>query len=221
MTGADYKLMFETMTDDSMDDIQFYIFLNAAKNQIEAERDWNFNRAYDASQSVQAGDNYLTAKTLPTDFLAPRKLYFENDLTELINIPFEDRERYKDVYKRWYINWVDRTFSVCGATGAVGRTLKNYYAKMTSDISATTSPVWPSIFHPLLGFKVAEMWASGSDADDLNFRMSRENLRLSNELKKSMIMWDAKIKTIEYNDKNSRNVDLSSYPDVVGSEFIY
>lgn len=221
MVGADFKTMFETITDDSLDDIQFYIFLNAAKNKIEAERDWNFNRAFDNSKSVASGDTYLTQKALPNDFLAPRRLYFQNDLTPLIMIGFEERERYKDIYKRWYIDWINQVFSICGATGAVGRTINMFYARQTDNITATTSPVWPAIFHALLGFKAVEIWQSGSDSDDLNFRMSRENLRQANDLLKSMIMWDAKIKTVEYNDRNARNVDLSSYPDVVGSEFIY
>jgi hypothetical protein len=220
MTGAELQTMFEELVDDSMDETQFLIFLNAAKNEIEAEREWNFNRAFDNTKSVATGDTYLTAKALPTRFLMPRKLYFSDDISPLLIIPFEERERYKDIYKRWYIDWANSNFHICGSSGAVGKTLNLYYGQSTADITLSTSPVWPSMFHPLIGFKAAEMWASGSDGDDLNFKMSRENLRLATNLKKSMILWDAKIKTMEYNDRNAQRADLSSYPNVVGGEFI-
>lgn len=221
MTGADLKLMFQTITDDDMDDIQFLIFLNAAKNTIESFRDWNFNRGFDNSKIVGSNTNYLTQIALPSDFLSPRKLYYHGDRSPLQMIGFEDRERYQDTYKRWYIDWLNSVFSICGASAAAGKIIDMFYARQTPDLTLASSPVWPTAFHSLLGYKVAEMWASGSDSDDLNFRMSRENLRLEQEILRSMIMWDAKIKTMEYNDKNMQNIDPSSYPNVVGGDNLF
>ena len=217
MTGDAIRTMFGEIVDDEMDDTQFYIFLNAAKNKIENSRDWNFNRAFDNSLTVLSTDTYLTAKALPTTFLSPRKLFFHGDRSPLVLIGFEEREIYKDTYKRWYIDWVNRTFSICGATGSVGKTIDIFFRRQTPDIAAGTSPVWPDAFHPLLGFEMADMWQSTSDndAENVALKASRESNRVANNLLKSMIAWDAQIKTLEYNEKNSRGVDLSSYPDVV------
>lgn len=217
MTGDQIRTMFSTIVDDDMDDVQAYIFMNAAKNEIESYRDWNFNRAVDSSNTVQAGTNYLSTITLPTGLLSPRAVFFRGDRNPLVLISFEERERYQDAYKRYYIDWLNRTFSICGASGAAGKTIDFFYARQTNDITDATSPVWPSAFHPLLGFKMAEMWMSSSDNDleNVSEKASRENLRLYTNLLKSMIAWDAKIKTLEYNARNVANVDPTSYPNVV------
>lgn len=222
LTGQQIRDMFTELADDDMSDPQAYIFMNLAKDQIESQRDWNFNRAFDNSKTVAAGDNYLSMKTLPADFFSPRNLFFSGDLIPLISINFDERERYKDVYKRWYIDWVNGQFAVCGAPGAAGRSLDMYYARSTPTITADTSPVWPAQFHPILGFKMTEMFQSAQDNDreGVSFKSSRENLRLYTDLWKAMLAWDSKLKTMTYNDKNARNVDLSTYPDVVGSNFI-
>lgn len=216
MNGQQIIDMFNEMTDDAMDETQALIYMNMAKNIIESERDWNFNRAFDNSKSIAAGDNYLSTKALPSAFLVPRKVFIAGDLTPLILISFDERERYKDVYKRYYIDHLNGTFALCGSSGNAGSVINMYYGRKTDDITLSTSPVWPSMFHPYLAFKMAEMWASGADADDVNYRMSKENLRISREILRSFILWDAKIKTMEYNAKNEGNVDLGSYPNVVG-----
>ena len=217
MTGDEIKTMFNEIVDDEMDDIQFYIFLNAIKNRIESYRDWNFLRAFDNSLTVNAGDTYLTAKTLPTTFHSPRALYFHGDRSPLMMIPFEEREIYRDTYRRYYIDWVNRTLSICGATGAVGKTLDIFFRRQTPDIAAGTSPVWPEAFHALLGFEMADVWQSTSDndAENVALKAGRESNRVAYTLLKSMIAWDAQIKTLEYNEKNVRGVDIRTYPDVV------
>ncbi len=209
--------MFTEIVGDDMDDTQFYIFLNAIKNKIENFRDWNFNRAFDNSNTVAGTDTYLTAKALPTTLLSPRKVYFHGDRQPLILIGFEERELYKDTYKRYYIDWLNRTFSICGATGAAGKTIDIFFRRQTPNITASTSPVWPDSFHALLGFEMADVWQSTSDndAENVALKASRESNRVANNILKSMIAWDAQIKTLEYNSKNERGVDLSSYPDVV------
>lgn len=217
MIGSELKTMFEGLVGDTMDETQFYIFLNVVKDRIESVRDWNFNRAFDNSNTVSAGDTYLTAKTLPATFLSPKSVYFHGDRSPLILISFEEREFYKDAYKRYYIDWLNSTFSICGATGAAGKTIDIFFARQTPDITATTSPVWPSSFHPILGFFAAEIFQASpdQDLDGLSLRAARENLRFGTDFQKSMIAWDAKIKTMEYNARNSQGIDISTYPDVV------
>lgn len=218
MTGQDIIDRFETLIDDQLDSDQSLFLLNAAKDEVEAGRDWNFNRGYDASKSVAANDNYLSMKALPTDFLSPRKIYANNEINPHILISFEDRERYKDVYKRWYIDYVNSQFAICGSQG-IASTIKMFYSRSSPTVTLTTSPVWPAAFHPYLVFKMAEMWQSGSDGDEVNFRMSPANLRIANSIFKQFCAWDARLKVAEYNAKNTVGVELSSYPNVVGGDF--
>lgn len=220
LTGQDIIDRFEAIVDDSIDEDQELFLMNAAKDEIEGSYDWNFNRALDSSVTIGSSDNYLTTHALQTDFLVPRKLYITGDINPWILIGYDQRDRYKDIYKRFYIDWLNRTFALCGASNGAGKVINLFYGRMTPDLTLTTSPVWPSVFHKYLPFKMAEMWQSGSDGDEVNQRMSPQNRRLADNLLASFIAWDRRIKTIEYNAKNERNVDLGTYPDVVGNDFL-
>lgn len=221
LTGQQIIDTYKNIIDDSPEggDVQALFLLNTAKDMIESGSDWNFNRALDSSKSRATSDTYLTMKTLPADFLSPRKLYVTGDLNPWNLISYEDRERYKDIYKRFYIDYVNSQYALCGGSGQAG-TINFFYARQSPTITLLTSPVWPAAFHPLLPFKMAEIWASTSDADDLNYRMSKEQLRQANMILKAMIQWDARLKTAEYNAKNNVGADLASYPNVVGQDFI-
>lgn len=220
MTGQDILTAVENIIDDDIDPDYALFIMNSVKDEIEAGRDWTFNRGFDNSQKWNTGDTYLTTHPLPADFLAPRNLFLSGDISPYILISYDLRERFKDIYKRYYIDQVNKTFALCGS-GKGGVAIDMYYARSTPALTLTTSPVWPSVFHSLLVYKMAERWASTSDADDLNYRMSKEQLRAANDIMKQFIHWDAKLKTAEYNAKNERRSDLSSYPDVVGTNYIF
>lgn len=220
MTGQDIIDRFQDIVDDAVEsDEQALFLLNVAKDAIETEHDWYFLRSIDTSTAVVAGDNYLSMKTLPTDFLFPIAFYLQNDISPLIIIGLQQRDRYKDIYKRYYIDYKNRQFALCGNNSGP-RGIIIHYGAQSPAIALDTAPTWPTAFHPYLAFKMAEMWGSGEDADEINFKMSRENLRQGNELLKAMKLWDARLKLIEYNAKNERHADLSSYPDVVGDQYI-
>lgn len=219
MNGQDIIDRFKDIIDDDIDDEYALFLLNTAKDDVEAGRDWNFNRGYDASQSVGADDNYLSMKDLPADFSHIRKFFLDADINPYVAVAFEDRERYKDVYKRYYIDYMNNQFAICGSQG-LQNTVHIYYGRATPDVTLDTSPVWPDRFHKYLPFKMAEMYQSGGDGDEVNFRMSPANLRIATSLLKAFISWDARLKTAEYNAKNSMRSDLSSYPNVVGEEFL-
>lgn len=214
MTGSEILETFHTIVDDEIDETQELIILNMAKNQIEGGRDWNFMRAFDNSSSATPSDDYLTAHTLPTRFLAPRKLYLNGELSPYMLIPFEERDRYKDIYKRYYIDWINQQFFLCGKVGQT-TAINFFYQRYTPDVTLVTSPVWPSIFHALIPFKMAEIYMSGMDSDDINRSMAPANRLIQKELLNQMILWDAKMKTMEYNDPKGGNVDFSSYPNIV------
>lgn len=220
MTGQEILDQFENIVDDDIDPTFGLFLMNAAKDEVEGGYDWNFNRGIDISKTISAGDTYLSTKALPTDFLAPRKLYVTGDINPWNLIPYEEIYRYKDIYKRWYIDHLNRVFALCGGSNPVGATIQLFYARFSPAITLTTSPVWPETFHAYLPFKMAEMYKSGIDGEEVNFRMSPSNLRIASDILRSFRLWDAKIKTIEYNSKNEIRADLSSHPDVVGQDFI-
>ncbi len=220
LTGQNILDRFTTMTDDTIDSIQGLFLMNAGKDLVEAGRDWYFNRAFDNSQTWSPGDTYLTTKPLPANFLAPREIYLDGDILPYVEVPFELRERYKDTYRRFYIDYLNRTFGICGSGPGV-RKINMYYGAASDAITLTTAATWPTQFHPLLVFKMAEVWGSTSEADDINYRQSKEQLRQANDFLKMMIAWDGRLKTRDYNSKNNRNTDITGQPNVVGSEFLF
>lgn len=219
LTGQDIIDAFEAIIDDGIDIDQELFLMNAAKETVETMRDWNFNRGLDQSNSTAVGDNYLSMKDLPDDFMVSRKLYLEGDINPWIIIPYEQRDRFKDIYKRYYIDYLNQQFALAGGSNGVKR-ISHFYARATPDIALNTSPVWPASFHKYLPFKMAEMFMSGQEADEINRSMSPANLRQANDLLKNFVAWDSKIKVEEYNAKNLINADLSTYPDVVGDQYL-
>lgn len=221
LTGQDIINQFENIIDDSPEggsDYELFL-MNMAKDEVEGGSDWNFNRGLQSSQTRATSDTYLTMKTLPTDFLTPRKLYVANDISPYLLISYEDRERFKDIYKRYYIDYLNGQYALCGGSGLVG-TINFFYARQSPAITLISSPVWPAAFHPYLPFKMAEIWGSTSDADDINFRMSQQQLRVATSIYKKMKQWDASIKVAEYNAKNTIGQSLGTYPNVVGEDFV-
>lgn len=220
LTGQDMIDRFEDIVDDAFEsDEQALFVINEIKDEVEAGWDWFFLRSIDQSQSVAAGDNYLSMKTLPTDFLVPRAIYLQNDISPLLQISLSERDRFKDIYKRYYIDYKNAQFALCGNNSGP-RSIIIHYGASSPAISLTSSPTWPVGFHSYFPRKMAEIWGSGEDADDINLRMSRENLRQANSILKAMRTWDARLKVAEYNAKNERRSDLSSYPDIVGEQYI-
>lgn len=218
--GDDIITYFETLIDDSPDPTYEKILLNKVKNMIEGSRDWNFLRAFDNSKTATPADTYLTAKALPTDFGYARRIFLNGELTPYVLIGLEERDRYKDVYKRWYIDFANNNFFLCGKVSQ-NFAINMYYTKFTPDVkittvdALTTAPTWPTRYLPLIAIKMAEEHMAAADIDDVNFRLSQQNLRLANDMLKEMIHWDARQKTLEYNDKMNGSVDFDTYPNII------
>lgn len=193
MTGLEIKTMANSILDDTIEETLFYQLLNVAKNRVEEMRPWQFLKVVDTTQTASTGDNYLTMKTLPTDFRYDYKMFVGDDYTEYLPIPFELRKAYKDSAKCYYIDLANSQFAICG-TVSTGGTINLYYIKTTPDVAEGTSPIWPARFHSLLAYMVAGYFMMGVDTDDLYARMSTENKMAAKEIKRSMVMWDAHLK---------------------------
>jgi hypothetical protein len=191
MTAQEIKDFVESIIDDSVDDTLFLTLLNVAKDNLEEDRDWMFLKAVDSTQSINPGDTYLTMKTLPTLFRKILKV-FVDDL-EYYGIQFEDRIRYKDGQRKYYLDLANSQLGIIG-TPAETKTIHQFYIKTTAELTLATSPTFPARFHKILGFLVAGYITAGVDADDIYARMSPEHKIAANTLKDSMESWDTSLR---------------------------
>ena len=188
MLGSELKTFVEGLIDeDDIDSTLFYQLLNVAKNKLEADRDYMYIRTKDATQTANPGDTYLTAKDLPDDFRKPLTIFVGDSLHS--GVGFEDQIRYKDSGQKYYLDIANDQFFIMGQVSSA-KTITMSYVKFTDDITATTSPLFPARFHPLLGFIVAGYWTMGVDADNIYARMSPEHKLAAKMLLDSMVRWD-------------------------------
>lgn len=183
MTGAQIITMFETLIDDTLDSDLEYQLLNQAKNQIEDERDWSMLKKCDSSQSATT-----SAITLPADYRRTIALYVNNQ--PYMQIPFEQKNLMAYSALSWYLDFANGTYYLLGSN--LSGTVYHYYIKTTSDVESATSPVWPSRFHPLIAYDMAEMWWQIDQGDrsrswDDKWAVKKELLR------RSMVDWDTSL----------------------------
>ena len=104
MTGSEIKTLFEELVDDSLSsDTIFYQLMNTTMHKIETEMDLQILKKIDGSNTALSGSTYLTPITLPTDFWEMITLYIRT--LEYVEIPFEQRELYKDTGRYYYIDY--------------------------------------------------------------------------------------------------------------------
>lgn len=178
------KTMFETLIDDTLDDDVTYQLMNHAKDEVELEREWEILKKLDSSQSANS-----SAKTLPTDFLSPIRLYVNTQ--PYFQIPFEQKPLFANSGLRWYLDLVNSVYYLLGQN--ISGTINLYYIYKTDDIAAGTSPVWPSKFHKRIPFKMAELFFAADQSDRGNSWDDKWKVEAT-VLKNLMIDWDEAIK---------------------------
>lgn len=157
MTFDEMRTMFYGLVDDKLDDVLLTQLFNQAKFEIEQERPWEALKDVDQSLSIGSGHTYTTAKALPTRFLTPLALFVGDSRIRYHQIPFEERERYKDITNRWYLKLLDSNFFICGNPTS-GSTIYFFFIKSSADISATQDWTFPTIGHPLIPIKAAKLF---------------------------------------------------------------
>lgn len=192
MTGQEIIDRFETFVEDSLDQDAALLLMNNAKNDIESEREWEMLKKLDSSSSATS-----SAITLPTDFNRPIDGTIYVGTQPYVQIPFEQQRLQSQAALRWYLDLRNNCYYLLGPS--LSGTVYFPYIYQTNDLTISTSPVWPSRFHPLLAFKMAELFYSidqgerGRSWDDkwaIQYRI----------LKNSMIDWDVKLQrqSLEY-----------------------
>lgn len=191
MTTNEIKSMFERLIDDTVSDDLALDLANTAKDAIETERDWEILLSSDTSNTTTVGNTFETAIALPTDFSNVVDI-FVGDYRQL-PIPFEHQRRWKDSQARYFIDYKNNNLYLCG-TVSTSETIYIYYLYETDALTLTTSPVWPARFHKLIAYKMADIYLSGVDADDLTRQQYVHHKIQADNLYKQMVRYDTELK---------------------------
>ena len=150
MNGSEIKTFVEGLLDnDIIDNDIFTSLYNSEKDEIEGLRDWEFLKKVDETQSAGSG-----AKTLPTDFRSPLWLFIGSDTTPYPQVPFEQKYIFTSGARGWYLDMRAGTYYILGNSS--GGVIRLFYLYQTPDLTLSDSPVWPSRYHKLLGYRIAE-----------------------------------------------------------------
>lgn len=221
MNGAELKTFTESIMDDNIDETFFYQVLNIVKTIREESRPWEYLKKLDSSISVTSGQTYTTSRALQDDFARPYRLYLvdsNKNQDELFGVPFEDQHLHNDTYGYFWIDVANDLMYLTG-TQTKDTTLYHYYIKKTDEITSSTSPVFPSRFHAILGFDVAAYLMGGVDADTMYEVMSDKNKLIAEQLSMAMEDWDDQLKMKAINHSlQPRYKDLTIDPYRIHAE---
>jgi hypothetical protein len=197
MNGTQIIEYFHGLIDnDSLDSDFEYSLLNAAKEKLESEREWEFLKKVDSTKSAST-----SAIALPTDFLAPLLVYVGDDTQPYMPVPFEQKKLFENGGRFYYTDLANSNYYFLD--NSVSGTVYFYYFYSTSDVAAATSPVFPARFHKILAYDMAKMFY-GADQSERNFSWSREWDLERKILFDLMCDWDERQKKVSRENGFSR-----------------
>lgn len=165
--------------------------INLYKALIEQRRPWMVLRYTDTSKTVTTASTWQTAIDLSTiarlnRFYGgfPIRLFDGNNRIERYRqVPIEERLYHKDVPNTFCYDEANKTLYLNGTVAFAG-TLYISHIKDSPDLTSDVSSSWvfPSWSHALLGFGAVGIHKGGIDFDDINARMSPENRAQAEQL---------------------------------------
>lgn len=195
MTFQEIRTAFEEIIGGSIDDTTLYLIMGLALTEMEDERDWEYLKKWDSSNSASSSDTHLSMKTQPADWRKTLRVVINN--IPYLQIPFEQRIEYRNVANRFYEDIANSQFALTGHVSG-SQTINQCYKKTTttpSEANKTSSPSFPSRFHMILPFRMAEIYSQGfDDSDDTTFRLSSGQKAAADRLYRAMIAWDDDLK---------------------------
>jgi hypothetical protein len=185
MTGTELETFCEEINGGaSIGSTVLFQFINLAKAMVEQSRPWVLLRYTDTSTTVAAGNTWQTAIDLSaiarlSRFYGdtPIKLFDgANGIQYFKQVPFDKRLEYRNMPGTFVYDEANRTLYLNGTVQFAG-TLYIYHVKDSPEITNDDSSSWvfPSWAHPLLGFYAVAINKGGVDYDDINARMAPEN----------------------------------------------
>ncbi len=215
MTPLALRTALETLIDDSPDVTLEYQLLTQAKNTLENMYKPLVLQNIDASQVANAGDTYLTPKTLPIDYRQTISMYVGNYL--YLGIPFAQRIGYRLMPRRFTVDHRNKKFFL---TGQMGTSATIYHTYLTTSPALTEANesqdgiiLWPDEFQLLIVYQAAKILQGNADADDVTFRMSPQQEAEYQRILDAFIAWDADLKlqamgnSLGYSPEVSRDID--------------
>lgn len=184
MTTLEIIEFAEGLIDDTFDQDVALSLLNVAKDKIEGERDWEFLK------KTATGSATTAAISAPADFRYTLSMYVGTQPYR--QIPFEQKQLFQSSANCWYFDAGNSNLYLIGITS--GQTYYHYYIKTTDELTASVNPTWwPTRFHRLLGFELAEMYYAIDQGE--RGRSWDDKMALQKELlRRSMVDWDANLK---------------------------
>ena len=207
MIGSDLKIFVESLIDDSIEEDLFYSLLNAAKDKLEDEREWEILKDWDNSLLWTPGDTYLTDKNMPATF---RSMYGDGVIylgedSRYYPVPFKDIYRYRNATNRYAIDYLNNKLRIIGSENQA-MTINIPFLVTTADITDTTEWAFPSRYHKILGFRVAAYYTGGVDTDDIYARMSPFHRAAAMELEDGLRRWNTRMALMVMNNRASSNL---------------
>jgi hypothetical protein len=218
-----YNFVNSLLFNANMDSTLFDHFLDDAQAYFEEVREWRVLRAVDASLSVGPGNSFTTPFTIaPTngDF---RSWANENAivLTQsggtnnipfivLEEVPYEMRYVYQNVMGKFYCDYANGNFYICGTIPG-SYTIQQFYLKQMAAISYNTASggtvsypnTWgfPARFHSIIGYAIALKY-KGVDYDIINLQNASNMEKEMGKVWEAMTYWDDKVQRMA-----TQNVD--------------
>lgn len=185
---------------ETLGDTLFGQLVNIARVRRENMRKWQILVKEDSSNQVTSATTYETNISLPSDF---RRMYRNpkrpalilvstsnaNDVLKYEELPLQMRRMNKDKPGFFVVDHLNSRLHVLGTVSGT-YTMYLYYIHDPTDIDSDTQWIFPSEFHPILGFDVAAMHRGGIDFDDINARLAENNRADAAAIWDAMVKWD-------------------------------
>jgi hypothetical protein len=201
MTGPELETFCEEINGGaSIGSTLLFQFINLAKAMVEQSRPWMALRYTDISKSVTTANTWQTAIDLSTiarfnRFYGeePIKLFDgTNGVQSFRQVPWHQRLDYRNTSGTFVYDEANKILYLNGTVQFAG-TLYIDHIKDSPDITDDDSSSWvfPSWAHPLLGFYAVAINKGGVDYDDVNARMAPDNRAQANAILQRLEAWDA------------------------------
>lgn len=185
MTGTELETFCEEINSGaSIGATVLFQFINLAKAMVEQTRPWVALRYTDTSKTIASGNTWQTAIDLSTIARfsrfygeTPIKLFDgANGIQHFRQVPFDKRLDYRNAPGTFVYDEANKTLYLNGTVQFAG-TLYIDHIKDSPEITDNDSSSWvfPSWSHPLLGFYAVAINKGGVDYDDINARMAPDN----------------------------------------------
>jgi len=192
MTAQEIITKFRVMVDDSLDSDYELELLNDAINEIEGLRDWEILKKETSFKNMTG---YTDTRDLPSDFYIDSSVFDDSDNKYnkyLIN------DRYSKINNSdgFFLDLANNKIGLTGTSLNISTIYLNYISK-SSDLGINDSWSFPSNFHKILAYQMAELYYPSDAGEKSRAWDDRWNIRFE-KLLASMETWDSRLKTINY-----------------------